>query len=151
MVHWPALQSLCGQPFFDQQCRNMLKFTRVLGYNPNLSLGKIKSTRQKAKDKLQEEHDCLMPAFNQVKGIYDKGGTKTEVMGRDVNVMIWIHIITGDSSEHNDLCGHMNGSKALFPVRTCRCLSDVLNDPEAICNCFTVEEVLQAKKQSRLV
>ena len=63
-------------------------------------------------------------------------------MGCDVNVMIWIHIITGDSSEHNDLCGHMNGSKALFPVRTCRSLSDVLDNPEANYICFTVEEVL---------
>ena len=96
--------------FFNQKCRNMLKFTRVLGYIPNMSLGKSKSTRQKSKDKVQREHDCLRPVFNQMKEIYKNGGIKTKVMGRDVNVVIWIHIITGDTSGHNDLCGHMNAS-----------------------------------------
>jgi len=87
IIMWPT--------FFNQQCRNMLKFTGVLGHVPNLSLGKSKSTRQKAKDKLQEEHDCLRPIFNQIKEVYEKGGIKTKVMGRDVKVVIWIHIIRG--------------------------------------------------------
>ena len=66
-------------------------------------------------------------------------------MGRHVNVVIWIHIITGDTSGQNDLCGHMNASSTKFPVRTCRCTSDELDDPEAICDFFTVEEVDHAK------
>jgi len=74
-----------------------------------------------------------------VKAIYEKGGIKTKVMGCGVNVVIWIHIITGDTSGHNGLCEPLNGSKALFSVMTCRCLSDVLDNPEAICIYFTVE------------
>ena len=96
VIMWPT--------FFNQKYRNMVKFTRVLGYVPNMSLDKSKSTSQKSKDKVQEEHDCLRPVFNQVKEIYDMGGIKTNVMGREVNGMIWKHIITGDASGHNDLC-----------------------------------------------
>jgi len=126
VIMWPT--------FFNQKCRNMVKFTRVLGYVPNMSLGKSKSDSQKSKDKVQAEHDCLRPVVNQVKEIYENGGIKTKVMGRHVNVVIWIHIITGDTSGHNDLCGHMNASSTKLPVRTCRCTSDILHDPEAICN-----------------
>ena len=80
-----------------------------------------------------------------MKEIYENGGIKTKVMGRHVNVVIWIHIITGDTSGHNDLCGHVNASSTKFPVRTCRCTSDELDDPEAICDFFTVKEVDHAK------
>ena len=65
-----------------------------------------------------------------------------------MNVVIWIHIITGDTSGHNDLCGHMNASSTKLPVRTCRCTSDELDDPEAICNFFTVKEVDHAQAWS---
>ena len=71
--------------------------------------------------------------------------SKTKVMGRDVNAVIWIHIITGDTSGHNDLCGHMNASSTLFPVRACRYTSDVWDDLETICDFFTVEEVDHTK------
>ena len=59
VIMWPT--------FFNQKCRNMLKFTQVLGYVPNMSLGKSKSDSQKSKDKVQEKHDCLRPVFNQVR------------------------------------------------------------------------------------
>jgi len=43
VIMWPT--------FFNEECRNILKFTWVLGYVQNLSLDKSKSTQQKAKDK----------------------------------------------------------------------------------------------------
>ena len=76
MVHWPALQSLCGQ---HSSIRNVA-----------MSLGKSKSDSQKSKDKVQAEHDCLRPVVSQVKEIYENGGIKTKVMGRHVNVVILI-------------------------------------------------------------
>ena len=43
--------------------------------------------------------------------LYDMGGIKMNVMGCEVNVVIWIHIITGNTSGHNYLCGRMSGGK----------------------------------------
>jgi len=76
----------------------------------------------------------LRLVFSQVKEVYDMDGIRTNITGREVNVKIWIHIITGDNSRHNDLCAHMNVGKALFPVRSYRCFADELDGPDLNCN-----------------
>ncbi len=46
---------------------------------------------------------------NQIIKIRNEGEFWTEVMGRRVCVKLWIHLIAGDTSGHNDIVGHMNG------------------------------------------
>ena len=50
VIMWPT--------FFKQECRNKLKFARVLGYVPNLTLGKGGSSVQTSIQKVQDEHNC---------------------------------------------------------------------------------------------
>ena len=85
----------------------------MLGYVPNLKLGKEKSCRQSSISKLQEEHDCLCPLLIQLKNIVDEGGLRTQVMGRQVTVKPWLHCCCGDTAGHNKLCGH-NGTSQRF-------------------------------------
>ena len=59
-------------------------------------------------------------------------------MGRQVTLKIWIHLITGDTSGHNDLCGHMNSGSANLPIRNCRCSWDDLDDPDLVCQFTTL-------------
>ena len=107
---WPS--------FFKKEIRHQYKSVQVLGYVPNLKLGKGKSCRQSSISKLQEEHDCLRPLLIQLKNIVDEGGLRTQVMGRQVTVKPWLHCCCGDTAGHNKLCGR-NGTSQRF--RECNC------------------------------
>ena len=61
--------------------------------------------------RFQDEHDCLALITKQIIQIQRVGGFWTEVCGKQGCVKVWIHFITGDTSGHNNLVGHMNGSK----------------------------------------
>jgi len=78
VIMWPT--------FFKQECRNKLKFARVLGYVPNLTLGKGGSSVQTSTQKVQDEHICLKHIFDQITKIHNDGGIKTNVMGRQVTL-----------------------------------------------------------------
>jgi len=99
----------------------------VLGYIPNLGHGKGKTKRQTSTMRLQDEHDCLALITKQIIQIQTNSGFWTEVMGKKVCVKVWIHFITGDTSGHNNLVGHMNASNMKFPYRDCKC--QLLNFP----------------------
>jgi hypothetical protein len=68
---------------------------------------KRKSKKQTAEMKLQDEHNCLSLINNQIIKIHKEGGFWTEVMGQHVCVKLWIHIIAGDTSGHNNFVGNM--------------------------------------------
>jgi hypothetical protein len=76
----------------------------VLGYLPNLGVGKGKAKKQTSDMKLQDEHNCLSLITYQIIKIHNGGGFWTEVMRRHV----WIHLIAGDTSGHNNIVRHMN-------------------------------------------
>jgi len=66
-------------------------------------------------------------------------------MGRNVCVKVWIHFITGDTSGHNNLVGHMNASNMKYPYLDCKCqLHD--SDPRPKCKLVTLEEIRDAHK-----
>jgi len=97
------------------------------------------SSVQSSTQKVQDEHNCLRHMFDQITKIHNDGGiTKTNVMGRQVTLNIWIHLITGDTSGHNDLCGHMNSGSANLPIRNCGCSWDDLDDPDLVCQFTTL-------------
>ena len=146
VIMWPT--------FFKQECQNKLKFARVLGYVPNLTLGKGGSSVQTSSQKVQDEHNCLKHIFDQITKIHNDGGIKTNVMGRQVTFQNWIHLITGDTTGHNDLCGHNNSSSSNLPIRNCGCTWDVLDKPDPVCQFTTLRELEDAigdKKQLRLM
>ena len=146
VIMWPT--------FFKQECRNKLKFARVLGYVPNLTLGKGGSSVQTSIQKVQDEHNCLKHIFDQIATKYNDGGIKTNVMGRQVTLKIWIHLITGDTSGHNDLCGHVNSGSSNIPIRNCGCTWDDLDEPDPDCQFTTLQALEDAegdKKQLSLL
>jgi len=78
VIMWPT--------FFKQECRNRLKFSRILGYVPNLTIGKGGSSVQTTTQKIQDEHNCLRNIFDQITKIHNDGGIKTNVMGPQVTL-----------------------------------------------------------------
>jgi hypothetical protein len=116
----------------------------VLGYIPNLGFGKGKAKKQTSDMKLQDEHNCLSLITNQIIKIHDGGGFWPEVMGRRVCVKLWIHLIPGDTSGHNNIVGHMNGVWPKYIYCDCKCLFEDLSRPIANCHLITSEEIKQA-------
>ena len=139
-THSDLFGSLAAAPllavptFLNRECRADESFHSVLGYIPNLAHGKGKNDDESAKDKLQDEHNCLHLITGQLKQIHEDGGIWTEVMGRRVCVKVWIHIISGDTSGHNNVCGHYNASNSNCPYRDCICT--LLQLSSALANCY---------------
>ncbi len=119
----------------------------VLGYIPNLGFGKGKAKKQTSDMKLQDEHNCLSLITNQIIKIHNEGGFWTEVMGR-VCVKLWIHLIAGDTSGHNNnnIVGHMNGGHPKYIYRDCKCLFEDLSSPIANFHLITLEEIVRPTK-----
>ena len=137
-IVWPS--------FFNMNCRRKKESSRVLGYVPNLGYGKGKSNREPSHVKIQDEHNCLRQITKQLIMINEKGGIATMVMGRKVNLKVWLHIITGDNSGHNDLVGHFNGSgKTNHPYRDCTCRFEDLDDPDPMCVLVTPNYIEEAR------
>ncbi len=111
----------------------------VLGYIPNLGFGKGKAKKQTSDMKLQDEHNCLSLITNQIIKMHNGGGFWTEVMGRHVCVTLWIHLIAGDTSGHNNIVGHMNGGHPKYIYRDCKCLFEDLSSPIANCHLIISE------------
>ena len=65
-------------------------------------------------------------------------------MGRQITLNIWIHLITGDTLGHNDLCGYNNSGSSNLPIRNCRCTWDDVDDPDPVCQFTTLQEVENA-------
>ena len=135
---------------FNEAASNNVKFSRVFGYVPNLSYGKSKKDKQPSHEKLQDEHDCLKQIMNQLMFIHQEGGIQATILGRDVNIVPWIHLVTGDTSGHNDLCGHFNGGAAKYPFRSCKCLLDDMDNPKPKCVKVTLADIEKASDKKAL-
>ena len=61
--------------------------------------------------------------LNQLEGFIKKGGFRVSVLGKDVNVKIWIHFFIGDTEGNNKWLGHYSGNKSQVrrPYRDCCC------------------------------
>ena len=135
---------ICTPAFLNRDARNDDSNYMVLGYIPNLGYGKGKTKRQTSTMRLQDEHDCLKLITKQIIQIQTNGGFWTEVMGKKVCVKVWIHFITGDTSGHNNLVGHMNGSNMKFPYRDCKCELHELSVSRPKCKLVTLDEIRNA-------
>ena len=131
--------------FLNIDCRNDVSNFMVLGYIPNLGLGKGKAKKQTSTMRLQDEHNCLRLITDQIAKIRNEGGFWTIVMGRRVRVVVWIHFIAGDTSGHNNIVAHFNGGKPKFIWRDCKCLFHQLSDPDPQCELITIKEMENAR------
>jgi len=71
-------------------------------------------------------------------------------MGRVVKVVVWVHIITGDTSGQNDLCQKYICSNTTFPYWCCMCGKENLPDSIAQCQLVTLKDVAKAVQEECL-
>jgi len=117
----------------------------TLGYVPNLGYGKGKANRQTSTEKLQDQHDCIRLITDQVARLRDQGYFWTSVFGRVVKVHVWIHIVAGDTSGHNECTGKFNSNgNTACPWRDCLCQFGNLSDSIAQCELITLRHVEEA-------
>ena len=136
---------------FNRAARNNPKFWRPLGYIPNLSYGKGTSNKTAAKDKIQDEHDCLSFVLHSLKKIHKTNGFDCTVLGKTVRVKVWIHFFIGDTEGNNKLVGQFPGNRegVKRPYRDCECGYHDLSDPNPQCKYRTLDELRVAKRRKR--
>ena len=118
----------------------------TFGYIPNLGYGKGKANGQTSTEKLQDQHNCIRLITDQIKKLRDEGYFWTTVMGRKVKVVLWIHILAGDCSGHNEVAGKFNcNGNTACPYRDCLCTKNHLSDPISSCKLVTIDDVEQAR------
>ena len=101
---------------------------RILGYIPNLGVGKGKNDTTKTAQKMQDEHSCLSVVLRSLRDLSKKTYT-ANIFGVKRNVKFWIHCVVGDTSGNNVLCGHYNSSNSTFPYRDCLCTLNEMSKP----------------------
>jgi hypothetical protein len=137
---------------FNRSARNNPNFWRPIGYIPNLVYGKGTSDKTRAKDKIQDEHRCLSFIFGSLKEISKEKGFMCNVLGRTVNVQVWIHFFIGDTEGNNKLLGQYPGNKegVKRPYRDCKCTFDDLSNPNPTCTYLTMNDWHHAKRRKEL-
>ncbi len=132
---------------FNLSARNLPQFWHLLGYIPNLSAGKGGANRMSAKDKIQNEHNCLSHVFKSIRDIHNCRGIRTSVIGRDVHIKVWIHFFTGDAEGHNKWLGHYPGNNSGIrrPYRDCQCSFADLRKTNPTCLYTTLREMEDAQ------
>ncbi len=127
--------------FLNIECRNDNANYMVLGYIPNLGLGKGTKQAVSSNMKVQDKHNCLYLITEQFTKIYLEGGFWTAIMGRKVWVVVWIHFIAGDMACHSNLVGHYNAGKVQYIYWDCQCLFEQLSDPKLQCQLVTLADL----------
>ncbi len=97
--------------FFNRISQNNTHFWRPLAYIPNLGYGKNKANKTNTRDKIQDEHTCLSTAIKSLREIHRNGEFQATVMGREVNIKVWIHFFIRDNKGNNKWLGHYPGNR----------------------------------------
>ena len=136
---------------FNITSRNNAKFWRPLAYIPNLGYGKNKADKTSTKDKVQNEHECLSVAFKSIRQIHREGGFLASVLGREVNIKVWVHFFIGDTEGNNKLLGHYPGARQVHrPYRDCQCDFNNMSNPNPTCVYTTLSEMRDAKRLKKV-
>lgn len=131
---------------FNRSARNLPHFWRLLGYIPNLSAGMGEANCTLASDKVQNLHHCLSFVFKSLRDIHRRGGIRTTVMGRNVHIKVWVHLIIGDMEGNNKWLGHYPGNNIGIkrPYRDCHCSFSDLGRAMPNCIYSTIEGMNEA-------
>ena len=136
---------------FNITSRNNAKFWRPLAYIPNLGYGKNKADKTSTKDKVQNEHECLSVAFKSIRQIHREGGFLASVLGREVNIKVWVHFFIGDTEGNNKWLGHYPGARQVHrPYRDCQCDFNNMSNPNPTCVYTTLSEMRDAKRLKKV-
>ncbi len=77
----------------------------------NLGYGKNKADKTSTNNKIQDKHKCFSVAFESIRQIHQVGGLQALVLGRDVNIKLWVHYFIGNTVGNNKWLGHYLGNK----------------------------------------
>ena len=119
----------------------------MLEYLPNLGYEKKTPNKTPTVNKIQDEHDCLLCVFESIRQIHRNGGFRATVLGKEVNIRIWIHYFIGDTEGNNKWLGHYQGNKPQVhrPYRDCTCSFHELSNPNPSCVYTTMNEMKGVK------
>ena len=135
---------------FNRSGRNNPKFWRPMGYIPNLVYGKGTSNKTHAKDKIQDEHQCISLIFKSLKEISKQKGFDCVVLGRKVRVQVWIHFFIGDTEGNNKWLGYPGNKEGVKrPYRDCKCTFDDLSNTNPNCTYLTMDDWHYAKRRKQ--
>jgi hypothetical protein len=89
--------------------------------------------------------------FETIRQIHTNGGFRATVLGKDVNIKIWIHYFIGDTEGNNKWLGHYQGSKSGVHClyRDCSCSFHDLSNPYPNCVYATMNEMRETKREMR--
>lgn len=138
--------------FFNKAARAQSQFWDILAYIPNLDSGTNKTSDSSIAQsttpelKCQDEHTCLFAALRQLKDANDRGGIPIKIMGKDVKVKVWVHIMVGDICGNNALLGSYNNANVQCPYRDCSCAKESFVDPNAICRFIRKADIDEMKR-----
>jgi len=69
------------------------------------------------------------------------------VLGREVNIKIWVHYFIGDTEGYNKWLGHYPGARQVHrPYRDCQCDFNNMSNPNPTCVYTTLSEMRDAKR-----
>jgi hypothetical protein len=73
------------------------------------------------------------------------------VVGRDVNIKVWVHYFIGDTEGNNKWLGHYPGNKCQVhrPYQDCRCDFKEMSNPNPTCGYTTLSDMCSAKRLKR--
>ncbi len=79
--------------------------------------------------------------------MHQRGGIRTNILGRDVVMKPWIHFVIGDAARNNEVCGHFNHyGKCSCPYRDCACIFEEMGDAVAYYQYVNLEELSTASE-----
>ena len=138
---------------FNKTARAKCEFWDILAYIPNLDYQSTKASKSAtgtatSAQKCQDEHVCLHAALHQLKGVNDRGGMPLQVMGKNVHVKVWIHVIVGDIVGNNSLLGSYKSANVQCPYRDCGCAKEDFVDPDAECVFIRKSDLDQMKQDN---
>ena len=69
------------------------------------------------------------------------------VLGREVNIKIWVHYFIGDTEGNNKWLGHYPGARQVHrPYRDCQCDFNNMSNPNPTCVYTTLSDMRDAKR-----
>ncbi len=85
--------------------------------------------------------------FESIRQIHRNGGFRATVLGKEVNIRIWIHYFIGDTEGNNKWLGHYQGNKSQVhrPYRDCTCSFHELSNPNPSCVYTNMNEMKGVK------
>ena len=120
-----------------------------------MSYGRATSDGTSSRDKLQDENFCIYETLKSLIKVNRKGGMATifrllhgdgesgQFIQKKVSVRPWVHFISGDHEEHNQLCAHFNtfNKGVSMPFRDCHCTFNNMDAHTYKCKPVTAEEL----------